>query len=218
MRLELAGSMAPPERILRHTLLPDSVESFAKMEFLSDISELWFSTRIRISARTQRNLAGGPDSAYLVSFWTNDDTQLMSLYFTPVWDNVNLFWRLNDSNQVELLPHELRVLSDKWTDIEIHYADGEDQELYIGGKKVVRYPTGILPDGAVRKIFIGQYGSGGTWNPENTVSFYFEDVKVGPTRGSGTYFGDNFNTPDLTNWTLTAGIVSHIADPFAANA
>lgn len=96
---------------------------------------------------------------------------------------------------------------DIWVLLEFRHVTSGSTELYINGSLVVAATD--LSGVDSRIVQIGQQGVDG--NAPSVV--YYDDVKVGTTRGGSDLFSDDFESGGLTAWTTQIGDVSVVEAP-----
>ncbi len=97
-----------------------------------------------------------------------------------------------------------------WQLVEIHHHSGVVQEMFVDGTPVWSNALGGVT--ATIGINLGLYIN--TIPDPPAESLYFDDVKIGTTRGGTDIFEDDFEDGTLDAWTAITGAMSVVADPF----
>jgi hypothetical protein len=105
------------------------------------------------------------------------------------------------------------VIADVWALVEVHYENGVIVEVYVDGNLeasgVEPAPGGYgLHD--VHSLIIGQYSP---WPDPSSIDYY-DNVKMGTTRGASDLFSDNFESGDLSAWSDVDGDCTVVPNPF----
>lgn len=104
------------------------------------------------------------------------------------------------------------IVADTWVTVEFHLnVTTGDSDLYVDGVLVGSNAAGGGFYGPTDVVRFGLRAVDSGWAPG--VFAYFDNVKVGTTRGDDDLFGDDFESGDLSAWTTESGSVSVIDDP-----
>lgn len=195
----LHSSVSP---VLSKVMKADSTagDSYARFDLSGDEPDVWLTFRLAVS------------SASLAFFDTNSSGALVSLKASPGGNNAQVKLLSNPPAVWDLLPGGGGALAtspsaNTWMLIEIHYDSG--------GGTFDFYRDSVLlgthaANSDVGRLYVGQFDA--VTDPDSV--FYYDDVKLGTTRGGTDLFADDFESGDFSAWTSTTGDVTVVNDPF----
>jgi hypothetical protein len=207
MRLELSGSLTVGNKIVKASATSVAGPAYLGLDLGDNYPEIWVSFRTRLSLDSLKELVLNGYSRDIVNLRTSTNVEVSKVMVNP---NTSIYlaeWQLVNASMEELGFDILHVHPDKWTQIGLHYHDGVLHDLYVDGILGAHFSDVSL--GAVHHVFLGQYGTA----TYNFNTFYFDNVKIGSSKGASNLFSDDFDE-DLSSWTSRVGMISQIADPF----
>lgn len=168
--------------------------AYVEFDFPSPVADVWATARVMLSADGLAYWAGSGDGHYatLIDFGPVDFVQIQDP--TVLGDVWNGTWGQGSVPAPD---------SDAWHTFELHSHDGTLSEFFIDGETVWSTVAGsISTPEAVR---FGVTNNSGV--AAGQVA-YFDNVKVGTTRGASDLCADDFSSGTLSAWTSTFGDVS----------
>ncbi len=181
---------------MANKVLRSSLGGLADKDLGSDHAESWTTAIIALDPASLASWASGPGSPGLVAM-------LDASFFTAEWAQISTsgLW------QGAGLTTDGAASGGVWVTVEIHCDTGDSSgKIYIDGTLVI---TESPMTTASRRLEVGAGYTG-----QDPCLFYVDEVWVGPTRGSGAYFHDDFSSGNLDAWSFTADDITVVDDPF----
>jgi len=97
-------------------------------------------------------------------------------------------------------------VAEAWQDCEVHSKPDFTFDFYVGGVLVFSGAGIGVPDLAAHFFF-------GNFRAYNPSVVYYDDVKIGTTRGGADLFSDDFESGDLSAWSNVVGDATVVESP-----